>query len=133
VFDRGPSALFPWYRRGLVMVHFIVLTWLDSIVSALPPCRCARQRVGCRLAGLLGGRVGRQSRFAGSLDRRVGRLSRLAKSLDRRLVGSSASPDHSVGGLVGSTGVLLGQAKRASTRHNIFGPIRARHDTKFGG
>jgi hypothetical protein len=29
-------------------------------------------------------------------------------------------------------GVLLGRAKRASTRHDIFSLIRARHDTKFG-
>jgi hypothetical protein len=53
VFDIGPSALFPWNKRGLVMVCFIVLMWLDSIGSTLHSSRCARQRVGCHLAGLL--------------------------------------------------------------------------------
>ena len=58
MFDRDPSALFPWYGHGLVMVCFIVLTLLSGIGLASPfPYGSACQRVGrqLRLAWLLGG------------------------------------------------------------------------------
>jgi hypothetical protein len=75
VLDRGPSTPFPWFGRSLVMICLIVPSWLDSTRSALSSCRCVRQRVGCRLAGLLGRQVDRQPRLAGlliSVVRRAG-------------------------------------------------------------
>jgi hypothetical protein len=95
--DRDPSALFPWFGRGLVTICLIVLSWLDSTRSALPPidvfaresvvvlwgCSAGRLFDGSAAPGcsvvLLGGRVGRQSRPARLFDGRVDRQSRLAR------------------------------------------------------
>jgi hypothetical protein len=68
VLDRGTSALFPWFVRGLVMNCLIVRSWLDSTRSTLTSGRSIGQRVGCRLAGLLDRQVDRRPRLARLLD-----------------------------------------------------------------
>jgi hypothetical protein len=59
VLDRDPSVLLPRSGHGLVMICLIVLSWLDSIRLALPPCRGVRLRADCCLAGLFGRKVDR--------------------------------------------------------------------------
>jgi hypothetical protein len=74
-----------WFGCGRGLV---VLTWVSSTGSALPPCRVARRRDGrpLRLARLLeGGMVGC------SASQGVGRSLRLAGLLDEGLVGRSVS------------------------------------------
>jgi hypothetical protein len=86
---RGSSVLLPWFGYGLVMICLIMPLWLDSTRSALPSCRCARQRVCCRLAGLLGRQVIGSPTSSGCSDvlqdERVGRQSRLTKLLGGRV------------------------------------------------
>jgi hypothetical protein len=59
--------------------------WLDSTRSALLFIIGVRLRVGCRLARLLGGQVGRQPRLVGLLGRQVGRQPRLVGLLGRQV------------------------------------------------
>jgi hypothetical protein len=114
VLDRDPLVLLPRYRHSLLMICFIVSSWLDSTRSSLPPCRGVHPRAGCRLAGLPGRQVDRLPRLAGLLGRqadrqpclagllgeRVGRQFRLAGLLVR-LVGRSSLPAGLFGGRVG--------------------------------
>jgi hypothetical protein len=69
-----------------------VPTWFDSTGLALPFSRGVRLRASCRLAGLIGGQVGRQPCLAGLLGGQVGRQPRLA-----RLLGSICSMGGSIG------------------------------------
>jgi hypothetical protein len=63
-FDTIPTV---WSWLGVICL--IVPSWLDSTNrSALPSCRCARQSVNSRLAGLLDSQVDRRPRLAGLLD-----------------------------------------------------------------
>jgi hypothetical protein len=88
VFSKGPSALFPWYIRGLVMVCATLLSgtgsarfprWLCLLEgwSATPFRRVAQQADGrqLRFAVLLGKQVGRQICLAHLLGGWVGRSS----------------------------------------------------------
>jgi hypothetical protein len=103
--DRDPSILFPRFRHGLVMIRLITLSWLNSARSTLPSFRRARQRVGCRLVGLLGSPASPglldSPASLGLLDsvvRRAGWSAILPRRVARRagwsseLVGNTASP-----------------------------------------
>jgi hypothetical protein len=79
-----------------VMICLIVLSWHDNTRSVLPSCRCARQRVDCRLAWLLGRQVDQEPRLAGL-------LGGIATS---GLIDNPASSSCSAGGLVGNLASL---------------------------
>jgi hypothetical protein len=115
--DRGPSVPLPWFGHDLVMICLIVSSWLDITRSALPSCRCARQRVGCCVAGLLGSPTspGCSTVLFGE---QVGRQSRLAELLGGRFGQASWS----AGGLVGLVGRLR-EAFWAATSSRFAGGL----------
>jgi hypothetical protein len=65
VLDRDYSVLLPQSGHSSVMSHRADVA--DSTRLALPFSRGVHLRATCRLAGLLDGQVGRQSRLAGLL------------------------------------------------------------------
>jgi hypothetical protein len=87
VLDRDPLVLLPQSRHGLVMIRFIVPSWIDSTWSALPPIEVFVWEPVLTLLGCSAG----------------------------RLIGIPSSPSRSVGSLIdspaslGCSALLLGE------------------------